>query len=76
MDSKKRYGFHDPLNPLDTETQTDGCRATNPDICANNGIQNVCAFASNDSICKRPSVAWKKQYRKLKENGNGKNENA
>ena len=76
MDSKKRVGFHAPLNPLDTETQTYGCRATNPDICANNGLENVCAFASEDGICRRPSAAWKKQFMKLKENYNGKNENA
>lgn len=67
MEKKYRYGFHDPLNELDTISQTYGCRATNPDICANNGIPNICAFASDDHICKRPSVAWKKQYKKLEE---------
>lgn len=55
-----------PLNPLDTETQTFGCRANNPLICANNGIANVCAFASSDGICKKPSRAWKKKYNELK----------
>lgn len=28
--------FNAPLNELDTEKQTYGCRANNPDICANN----------------------------------------
>jgi len=66
MEKQLRFGFHDPLNEKDTVSQTYGCRATNPDICANNMIPNICAFASNDHICKKPSVAWKKQYNKLK----------
>ena len=64
--------FNAPLNELDTEVQTFGCRANNPDICANNSIYNICAFASDDCICKKPSRAWKKQYHKL--NGGQKNE--
>ena len=66
MDKEYHYGFHDKLNKYDSESQTFGCRATNPDICANNMIPDVCAYASDDHICKRPSVAWKKQYLKLK----------
>ena len=31
--------FNAPLNPLDSETQTYGCRQINPNICGNNGIQ-------------------------------------
>lgn len=62
-----KIGFHAPLNELDTETQTYGCRANNPDICANNGMADVCAFVSKDCVCKKPSKAWKKQYQKLKE---------
>ena len=61
--------FAASLNEVDTETQTYGCRANNPDICANNGLNGVCAFASADCICKKPSRAWKKQYYKLKEGG-------
>ena len=56
-----------PLNDGDTETQTKGCRANNPDICAFNLIESVCAFSSPDGICKHPSKAWKKQYQKLLE---------
>ena len=55
-----------PLHELDTEEQTFGCRANNPSICANNYLQNVCAFASEDHICKRPSRAWKKKFLELK----------
>ena len=65
--------FAAPLNTGDTETQTYGCRANNPDICANNGLYEVCAFVNADHICKKPSRAWKKQYNKLREGGdNGK----
>ncbi len=61
--------FNAPLNTADTETQTFGCRQNNPDICGNNGLPGVCAFASEDCICKKPSRAWKKQFNKLKESG-------
>lgn len=66
--SKKelKVPFNAKLNDMDTETQTFGCRANNPDICANNGIYNICAFFSDDGMCKKPSRAWKKQYSKLK----------
>lgn len=59
--------LNSPLNELDTEEQTFGCRANNPNICANNYLQNICAFVSEDHICKRPSRAWKKKYLELKE---------
>ena len=58
--------FGAPLSPLDTESQTYGCRQNNPDICSNNSISDVCAFTSSDYICKRPSRLWKKQFDKLK----------
>lgn len=66
-DKEIRVAFSARLNALDTETQTYGCRANNPDICANAYLTNVCAFVSEDCICKKPSRAWKKQYAKLKE---------
>lgn len=62
-------GFNEPLNEKDTEQQTYGCRANNPDICANNGLPGICAFTSDDFICKKPSRAWKKQYEKLVSKG-------
>ena len=62
-----RIPFHMALNSGDTETTTYGCRANNPDICGNNGIEGICAFANNDNICRKPSRAWKKQYEALKQ---------
>ena len=63
--NKLRVSFSAPLSEQDTDTQTYGCRATNPDICRNNMLENVCAFVSDDSICHSPSKGWKKQYEKL-----------
>lgn len=68
-----KISFYAPLNESDTEERTYGCRANNPDICANNSIDNICAFTSEDCICKKPSRAWKKQYNKLN-GGQNKNE--
>lgn len=64
-DSDLKVPFNAPLNTGDTEKTTAGCRANNPNICANNGLENICAFASDDGICRKPSRAWKKQYLKL-----------
>ena len=61
-----RVPFKAPLQPGDTADVTVGCRANNPDICANNGLEGICAFSSDDNICKRPSRAWKKQYEVLR----------
>ena len=67
MDEKGlKIPFNYALNKLDSELQTYGCRANNPNICANNGIPNICAYTSDDCICRKPSRAWKKQYLKLK----------
>lgn len=68
MDTKEnRIPYSAPLNELDTESQTFGCRANNPDICANNSLPGICAFTSEDGICHKPSRTWKKQYEALKE---------
>ena len=61
---KLKVPFKAPLNKVDTAHQTWGCRANNPDICRNNGLEDI--FASSDCICKQPSKAWGKQYEKLK----------
>ena len=53
-------------NDDDNAKQTYGCRHTNPDICGSSYINNVCAFASEDKICKKPSAKWKKIYYLLK----------
>jgi hypothetical protein len=63
----KGVGFNSPLHELDSESQTYGCRATNPDICANAYLDEVCAFVREDNICVKPSRQWKKQYMKLLE---------
>lgn len=54
------------LNKEDNESQTYGCRHTNPDICSNNSIPNIYAFTSEDCICKRPPRSWKKLFKELK----------
>ncbi len=64
------FPFSAPLNEADTETQTYGCRQNNPNICACNSLPGICAFVTDDHICKRPSRAWKKQYQKLVEGPN------
>jgi hypothetical protein len=58
--------FHAPLHPLDTETQTFGCRQANPSACRNNLVAKVCAFVRSDNICLSPPRSWKKQFAKLK----------
>ena len=63
---KLKIPFNAPLNSLDSETQTFGCRANNPDICKYNHLENVCAFVTEDNICKKPTRAWKNQFNKLK----------
>lgn len=63
--------FSAPLNPGDTENQTIGCRANNPDICKYAYLDGVCAFVTEDRICKQPSKAWKKQFEKLREAADG-----
>lgn len=60
------FSLHEKLNTVDTETQTYGCRHSNPDICGSCYVNNVCAFSSKDSICKKPSIKWKKAYKELK----------
>ena len=66
MDKELHFKFNAPLNDKDTETQTYGCRANNPNICGNNGLPGICAFASDDGVCHKPSRAWKKKYNELK----------
>jgi hypothetical protein len=63
-----------PLNKLDSETKTYGCRHSNPDICSNNGISSICAFFSDDKICKKPPNSWKKTYEQIKANFNNTKE--
>ena len=55
-----------PLSAEDSETQTKGCRHTNPDICGNNGLDRICAFVRSDGICKRPPRSWNRIFKSLK----------
>jgi hypothetical protein len=63
---KNSDAYHAPLKLGDSSTRTVGCRHTNPDICAKNSMQNVCAFVRSDGICLAPPASWKKQFVKLK----------
>ncbi|HCA57872.1 MAG TPA: hypothetical protein DEP46_07825 [Blastocatellia bacterium] len=58
--------FHEPIRPKDSSTQTEGCRHTNPDICASNQMPGVCAFVRADAMCIRPPRSWAKQFQALK----------
>ena len=53
------------LNSQDSPCQTYGCRHQNPDNCASNSMENVCAFVTADNICLKPPARWAKQYEKL-----------
>lgn len=64
-ENRIKVAFGAPLQAGDSESQTVGCRQNNPDICGNNGLPQICAFAREDGICMKPSRAWKKQYQKL-----------
>jgi hypothetical protein len=63
--SVQTTAFHAPLNLLDSETQTHGCRHTNPNFCAKNSLPGVCAFVRKDNICLSPPKTWKKRFQKL-----------
>ncbi len=65
---KQRGIFHVALKPGDTATQTEGCRHTNPIICGNNMMPEVCAFVRVDGMCLKPPKSWAKQYERLKTN--------
>lgn len=70
MKSELHLGYNAPLNELNNETGTFGCRANNPDICRSYMLDGICAFVNADKMCKQPSRSWKKQYAKLKESIN------
>ena len=64
---KKEKIFHAPLKPKDTATQTGVNRHSNPDICGNNSLFNVCAFVTPIGMCMKPPHSWPKQFKRLKE---------
>ena len=55
-----------PLNHLDSELQTLGCRIANPNNCKNNLTENKCAFVREDELCLMPLKSWKKLFAELK----------
>ena len=57
--------FHAALVEGDSPDRTVGCRHTNPDICAKNHLQGVCAFVRSDGMCLAPPASWKRQFAKL-----------
>jgi len=56
---------NEPLNELDSETQTFGCRAYNPEICKN-CMNDTCGLYNESHICTTPPRGWKRQYNYLK----------
>lgn len=66
IEAELKIKFNAPLNELDSESQTYGCRANNPSICSYCYMPKVCAFVTEDKICRQPSKRWSKQYQKLK----------
>jgi hypothetical protein len=56
----------EPLYNEDSLFQTYGCRHTNPNICSNNSLSGICAFTSENNICKRPPRSWTNKFKKLK----------
>lgn len=66
MNKNLKVPFNAPLSDMNSEIHTYGCRQNNPDICRDNLVPGICAFSSDDCICRKPSRAWKKQYYILK----------
>jgi hypothetical protein len=66
MKKKLIFSQQEPLHSLDSESQTYGCRQTNPEICKFNSVPNICAFVTEDNVCRHPSRAWAKKYLELR----------
>lgn len=64
-----RVAFLTPSNEQDSENQTYGGRANNPNICASNSVPNVCAFELINKIYRKSARAFKRKYNKLKLGG-------
>jgi hypothetical protein len=52
--SKLHIPQNAPLHDKDTSSQTYGCRAYNPYICKYCDTDLICAFVTDDKICKSP----------------------
>ena len=49
-----------PLNSEDSPLQTYECRCPTYKNCANNSMEDVCAFVTSDTICLNPPTYWAK----------------
>ena len=54
-----------PLEDGETLERTIGCRRSNPLICKNHSIPDLCAFIRTDNICMSPPNNWKGLYKQL-----------
>lgn len=54
------------LSDLDTEFQTVGCRAFNPNNCRNHSTEKKCAFVKDDDLCLLPPKSWKKIFGEIR----------
>lgn len=66
---KYKFGKNDPLNELDNESKTFGCRCYNPDICKYY-TSSTCGLTNESHICTTPSRKWKKLFEELKSQKN------
>lgn len=66
MKSKNKYAFHEYLHPVDTKTQTYGCRHTNLTVWRKHCLPAVCAFSRENNSYSVPLTSWANQYRKSK----------
>jgi len=66
---KQVSNYNAPLKLKDTITKTEGCRHSNPDICGNNSLHNICAFVRKDGMCLKPPSSWPRKFEQLKKSG-------
>lgn len=64
MNHKLKIKLDNPLNTLDSVSQTYGCRHKDPEFCKYIDTDE-CAFKRKDEICKKPSSSWKKSFKML-----------
>jgi hypothetical protein len=62
------FPIRNPLHEKDSSTSTYGCRHSNPDICGFCYMDKVCAFVTDDDICRHPSRFWARYYKELSNN--------
>lgn len=55
--------FQAPLTDLDSETQTNGCRANTSDICDDAYFNNICAFINSELYMQKLFLRGKSNIR-------------